>query len=218
MGDIKQKIKKLLALATSPYEGEAMAAMLKAKELMAKYKLSEDDFEEKKQQTMVHLSCEEIRWTTDSGEIWINALCKLIAENHCCIIAWSTPRGTRTHILEITGMQEDADLCRQVIEYAVGFVRGAVRTLQRRYRREDPKAVMTSYANGFVQGLEIAYEQQQDEHPEWGLVVVKPEEVKQYESSLSNRTVKTRSTGFNPAAHARGLNDGMEFNARRVVK
>ena len=39
----KAKIKKLLALAESPVEAEAQAALLKARELMAKHKLSERD-------------------------------------------------------------------------------------------------------------------------------------------------------------------------------
>ena len=37
---IKDKIRKLIALASSPYEDEANAAMAKAGELMAKYELS----------------------------------------------------------------------------------------------------------------------------------------------------------------------------------
>lgn len=218
MSDIKEKIRKLLNLASSPYEGEAMAALLKAKELMAKHKLSEADFEEAKKQEMVHLQVDEIKWTTDSGEIWIVDLCRVIAENYCCAIAWFTPYKTRTHVLRITGMQEDTDLCAEVVKYAVGFVRGAVKSLQRRYRHEDPKSVMTSYAKGFIEGLEMAYEDQRDEHPEWGLVIIKSEEVRQYEESLSSRSVKTRNTTFNPAAHLRGFNDGKEFNPQRVIK
>lgn len=41
--DYREKIKKLLALAESPNEHEAKAALLKAKELMAEHKLSELD-------------------------------------------------------------------------------------------------------------------------------------------------------------------------------
>ena len=39
----KVKIKKLLALAESPVEAESRAALLKARELMARHKLSERD-------------------------------------------------------------------------------------------------------------------------------------------------------------------------------
>lgn len=218
MSDIKEKIRKLLNLASSPYAGEAMAALLKAKELMAKHKLTEADFEEAKKQEMVHLQVDDIKWTTDSGEIWIAELCRIIAENYCCATCWFIPYKTRTHILQVTGMQEDAELCAEVIKYAVGFVRGAVKDLQRRYRREDPKSVMMSYAKGFTQGLELAYECQKDEHPEWGLVIVKPEEVRQYEEGLSSRSVRTHKTAFNPTAHLKGFNDGKEFNPQRVLK
>lgn len=43
MSDKREKIAMLLALASSPVEAEAKAALLKARELMAKYKLSMDD-------------------------------------------------------------------------------------------------------------------------------------------------------------------------------
>lgn len=39
--DYRDKIKKFLALAESPNESEAKAALLKARELMAEHKLSE---------------------------------------------------------------------------------------------------------------------------------------------------------------------------------
>ena len=45
MTDIKDKIAKLLALAESPNENEAKLALLKARKLMAKHKLSEKDIE-----------------------------------------------------------------------------------------------------------------------------------------------------------------------------
>ena len=42
----KDKIRKLLALAESPVEAEAKAALLKARKLMAEHKLSEAELEE----------------------------------------------------------------------------------------------------------------------------------------------------------------------------
>ena len=43
MYDYKDKIRKLLALAQSPVEAEAKAALLKARELMAKHKLRPEE-------------------------------------------------------------------------------------------------------------------------------------------------------------------------------
>lgn len=43
MSEIKKKIAKLLALSSSPNEKEAQEALLKARELMAKHKLSPEE-------------------------------------------------------------------------------------------------------------------------------------------------------------------------------
>lgn len=215
MENIKEKIKKLLALSTSPNENEARAALLKAKELMAKNKLTEEDFEDREIK-LVSLNS-DVKWTTDSGNIWMARLCSLIADNYLCSASWGTPRGSRTHKLVITGLDEDAELCKVVIEYAVDFVLSAIKRQQRRNAFGNEKAIANSYAEGFILGLEMAFEEQQEDHPEWGLVVVKPQEVQDYEKGLGTRSVRTRETEFDPLSYARGQNDGMNFNARKVL-
>lgn len=216
--DIRDKIKKLLALATSPNENEAKAALLKAKKLMMEHKISETEVQGLEDQKLIHLQCDDIRWTTDSGEIWITSLANLIADNHLCSCSWFTPKGKRTHILYIHGLGTDVELCKSVIEYAVGFVRGRIKIEQRRRVTSDPKAVAASYARGFILGMELMYDEQKDEHPEWGLVVSKPQEVDEYMKSLGERNVRTRKTEFDPLAYMVGQNDGRQFNAQRVLE
>ena len=218
MATVREKIEKLLALAGSPNENEAKAALLKAKELMAKNKLREADFEDLKKQELKTFKCEDITWTTDSGRIWMAKLCKLICDEYLCVAAWNTMRGTRTHTLVITGMEEDLEVCKSAVGYAVGFVEGQMEHLQRKYRRQDPKAIANSYAEGFILGLEMAFEEQKEEHPEWGLVVVKPEEVKGYEESLGSKSVKTKKSDFNPLAYMKGQTDGQNFNKRKILE
>ena len=218
MATVREKIEKLLALAGSPNENEAKAALLKAKELMAKNKLTEADFEDLKKQELKTFKCEDITWTTDSGRIWMAKLCKLICDEYLCVAAWNTMRGTRTHTLVITGMEEDLEVCKSAVGYAVGFVEGQMEHLQRKYRRQDPKAIANSYAEGFILGLEMAFEEQKEEHPEWGLVVVKPEEVKGYEESLGSKSVKTKKSDFNPLAYMKGQTDGQNFNKRKILE
>lgn len=215
MANIKEKIQKLLSLATSPNENEARAALLKAKELMAKHKLTDADF--KKEDELVYLLCEDVEWTTDSGKIWMVELCTLIADNYLCTASWRTTKGTRTHTLMITGLSEDANVCKEVMGYAIGFVENQIRIQQRKRKDLDGKTVASSYAKGFILGLELAFDAQKEEHPEWGLVVVKPQEVSDYEQSLSNRNVKTKKVGFDPLAYMRGQQDGQNFNAKRVL-
>lgn len=216
--DIRDKIKKLLALATSSNENEAKAALLKAKKLMMDHKISEAEVQDMNEQELIHLQCDNVRWTTDSGEIWITSLVDLIADNHLCSCSWFTPKGKRTHILYIHGLGTDVELCKSVIEYAVGFVRGRIKIEQRRRVTSDPKAVAASYARGFILGMELMYDEQKDEHPEWGLVVSKPQEVDEYMKSLGERNVRTRKTEFDPLAYMVGQNDGRQFNAQRVLE
>lgn len=215
--NIKDKVKKLLSLATSPNENEARAALLKAKKLMAENKLTEEDLEEARSTEMVHLASEEVSWTTDSGNIWMVELAEVIARNYLCTTAWQTPYRTRTHQLVVTGLGDDARVCMAAIEYATGFVLGQIKLLQRRMKQSDPASVAKSYAVGFISGLVTAFEEQQDEHPEWGLVMVEPEEVADYRDSLGHRNIRAKKTSFDPLAHLRGFNDGMEFNDRKAL-
>lgn len=217
MADIREKIRKLLALATSPNENEARGAMLKARELMAKNKLSEEDFEDRKQAKLVHVDCNTATWTSDSGNIWMTNLCRILCDAYCCTASWSHERGRRTYVLQITGLEDDADLCKQVVEYAIGFIKSATKALCRRYG-SDPKSITQSYATGFIMGLEMAFEDQKEEHAEWGLVLVKPDEVREYEEGLGTREVKTRKSSFNPLAYAQGQMDGAKFNAKKVLQ
>lgn len=216
--DIRDKIKKLLALGTSPNENEAKAALLKAKRLMIEHKISEAEVQDLEKQELIHLQCDDIRWTTDSGEIWVAELVDLIAENHLCSCSWLTPKGKRTHILHIHGLGSDVELCKSVIEYAVGFVRSRIKIEQRRRVTSDPRSVAASYAKGFILGMNLMYEEQKDEHPEWGLVVSKPQQVDEYIKSLGRKTVTTKQTTFDPLAYMVGQNDGRKFNAQRVLE
>ena len=212
--NIKDKIKKLLSLAESPNENEARDAMLKAKELMAKHKLSDSDF--KKEAKLIEQDC-DVKWTTDSGDAWMTSLCKLIADNYCCSASWRTPKATRTHTLIIAGFEEDVTICKEVVTYAVGFINGKTKILAKKNPRASEKTVKQSYAEGFILGLELAYEMQKEEHPEWGLVVVKPQEVKDYEDKLGNKNVRYKKAEFDPLAYMQGQIDGKEFNASKVI-
>lgn len=216
--DIKDKIRKLLALGTSPNENEAKTALLKAREMMAKHKLTEADFQNPDSNKLVHLTVEKVKWTTDSGNIWMVNVAQVLCSNYMCVAAWETPRGSRTHTLQVTGLGEDAELCKTVVEYAIGFMLNAIKVLQRKNPRQDPRAIAKSYADGFVMGLEMAFEDQTEEHPEWGLVVVMPEKVKKFEEGLKSKNVKTKRVDMDPLAYLKGQNDGMNFNPKRVLE
>ena len=82
MSKITEKIAKLLALAESPYEEEAKAALLQARRLMAEHKLMPEDIvplENKKViQECVGVTC------TKLSSPWTVYLSTLIAAHYCC--------------------------------------------------------------------------------------------------------------------------------------
>lgn len=213
--DTKDKIRKLLALSTSPNENEAKAAMLKAKELMMANKLCEADFNAEDRK-LVSIKVGDVSWTTDSGNVWLVEMCKTIAENYFSVSSWVTLKGSRTHTLCITGMKQDAELCAEVIKYTMSFVKSEMNKLIRRNRLslDDAK----SYAVGFTHGLKTAYEEQKEEHEEWALVVGMSEEVKKYSEGLSMKSVKSRQVGRNMYAYTKGLKDGITFSPGAVIE
>jgi hypothetical protein len=215
MATIKDRIKKLLALAQSPNENEARAALLKARELMAKYKLTEEDVSESAK-GLVNIVCNTIKWTSDSGDIWMTELAKVICENQMCAASWSVEKGHRTYTLCITGFEEDVEVCKVTMEYATDFVRSAIKRI-RRGTNANPKAVSKSYAHGFIFGLELAYEEQNMDHPEWALVVQTPKEVQEFSDRLGTKTVGVKDAGFDYMSYMKGQKDGQEFSRRKVI-
>ena len=84
MADIREKIQKLLALSKSPNKHEAYAALVKARELIAKNKLDERDFEEKEAKKVIKtMELTGISYSMRRNP-WMNDLKEVIAKNYCC--------------------------------------------------------------------------------------------------------------------------------------
>lgn len=80
--NIKDKIAKLLALAESPNENEAKAALLKARELMAEHKLRPEEIK-KAENVKVVRELLDVTCTAMTNP-WACALSAVIAEHYCC--------------------------------------------------------------------------------------------------------------------------------------
>lgn len=82
MSKITEKIAKLLALAESPYEEEAKAALLQARRLMAEHKLMPEDIEPQENKRVIQ-ECVGVTCTKLSSP-WTVYLSTLIAAHYCC--------------------------------------------------------------------------------------------------------------------------------------
>lgn len=179
MADIKDKIKKLLALATSPNENEARAALLKARELMAKYKLEEYDLESKKDASVVDelvgVSC------TAMTNGWITQLATEIAKRYCCTPFIQRRIGGKRRWIGFIGLEDDFAVCKQVFLYACEFVLDECDNIRRigslTRCTTDIRELCNAYGYGFVKGLHDSFEEQDRMHNEYALVLVPPDPV-----------------------------------------
>lgn len=114
--DIEKKFRKLLALSESPNEFEAQAALLKARQLMAEYKLTEAELHEgnKKIKTIkTSISC------TKQTNFWIFTLSTVISENYCCQAVHEREKHSKTYFIGFVGLEEDVSICVNIFTYAV---------------------------------------------------------------------------------------------------
>lgn len=221
----KAKIKKLLALAESPVEAEAQAALLKAREMMAKHKLSERDLKDASKQEVkdieLEITCSKRR------DPWIVNLSGVIAENYCCKGYRRHSPGSQTQRIGFIGFEDDVEICVAVFKYAVDCVLERVKEIRKEYKQQGLgadyiKKMCDSYGYGFVHGTNKAFKEQQEEKKqEWGLVLVMPKEVQEAAAHWSQHEFKARTArveNLHISAFNSGYADGKRFDPKHRLK
>ena len=216
--DIKEKISNLLALAESPEENEAKAALLKARELMAKHKLTEAELGEAKKQAvknvLTDVTCSKRR------DPWICSLSAVIGESYCCKGYRNHTKGRQTQTIGFIGLEDDVAICVSVFKYAVDFARAEIKRIKKENGCYFPgyvKKICESYGFGFAAGVQEAFSRQQEENKcEWGLVLVMPKEVKEASRHLGREEFRAQvEDEIVPGGYSRGYFDGKKFDPRR---
>ena len=208
--DIMNKIKKLLALSESSNEHEAKLAMLKAQELLVKHKISLKEVEGHKEVEVLENKTD----VTFTKAKWKGRLARVIADNFGCYNFYRTIK--RTNFIIFFGKEEDVLVCKIVLEYAIDCIDSVVKKLRYQYRKNGytTKGLESDYASGFIEGLELAFEKQEQDNQEWGLILVKDKEVVEaYNQMKFIGTIETNSKfqGFNEA-YLHGIEDGENFS------
>lgn len=214
--DYKKKIRKLLALAESPNEHEAKAALLKAKKLMAEHKISELDIEDvgKKEvkNALTDITCSKRR------NPWVVELSAIIGENYCCKSYRSHRWGEQTQRIGFIGLEDDIEICIAIFKYAVDCILSGEKKLKKElndhgYSGKHIKVMRDSYGFGFVKGIERIFYEQKKEHQEWGLVMVMPKEVEEASSYLGKKSFESKAAdNISGSAYRLGLQDGKDFS------
>lgn len=206
---IIEKIKNLLDLSrNNPNEHEAMAAALKAQELMAKYHVDVNDVEGQE------LSDEIIESSlfVGNGDKWKFRLATIIAKNFCCKVFY---RGRDTIVFY--GYEKDATIANQVFKFL--FETGnklADRCYYEYYKQgKSTRGIKNQYLVGFCDGIKTVLDRQCT-----ALMIVTPKEVVESfeEFSKDFKTMQsTLSLSYNKDAYDKGHRDGVSTaNARSI--
>ena len=110
--------------------GQPQAALLKARQLMAEYKLTEAELHEgnKKIKTIkTSISC------TKQTNFWIFTLSTVISENYCCQAVHERAKHSKTYFIGFVGLEEDVSICVNIFTYAVDCVLTQIQNLKQTY-------------------------------------------------------------------------------------
>ncbi len=207
-----EKIKKLLALSESSNKHEAELSMLKAQELLAKHKLSLKEVREFNiadnaiKENITKISFTKAKWKAN--------LARLIADNFGCELYFKTKY---SHTITYLGREEDITVCNIVLEYAIDCIDSAVKRIKYEYVKYgySTRGLENDYAIGFINGLHEKFEAQKKANQEWGLVLVKDQEVIDAYKQIKFRKRKVNtSTQFqgHSKAYEKGHEDGEKFS------
>lgn len=208
---VLDKIKKLLALAgNNPSEEEAMAAALKAQELMAEYNVTVTDEEDK-------IEMSESGFSTGVDNNWKYILSDVVATNFRCRTYWL---GKKRVIFY--GYKSDCEIASQVFEFLFKICKKRTNQVADKAYVETgtSKGVRYSYSRGFVAGVKEALDAQCT-----ALMIITPPEVNEYFDSMCvERGFKTMGgcrTGYNgidPDTFNLGKTDGKDSIKSRGIE
>lgn len=213
---IVEKISNLLSLANNnPNENEAIAAALKAQELMAKYDIEIVEIEGKaKEEEEIIKNIISFEKNTGYCIKWRFSLARVIADNFR-VKFYSIGRDD----VCFYGYKSDAKIAGQVFNYI--FSTGNKLSCKYYYKcknaGKNTKGVMNAYLTGFIKGLKDVLEKQSHE-----LMIVTPQEVSdKYEEMIKGKGFRSFNTSissaYDPDAYETGRQEGRDTaNARSI--
>ena len=202
MDKIINKIQNLFDLSNNnSNEHEAIAAAMKAQELMAKYHIEMSQLEGD--------NCEEmykaVYENTSKHEMknWKTRLARVISRNFCCKFYLIT-HGRGNMDVVFYGYKRDAIIALETFTFLYeSGNKFAVRYYNKcKKNHEDTKGVMNTYLEGFVAGIKDVLDKQCT-----ALMIIVPKEVEDSYAEMS-KGFQSKSTKINAAYDPKAYNTG----------
>lgn len=213
---ILDRIAKLLALAESPNEHEAQAAMRAAQRLMLKHNIETAVRGEMDAPVFRHLGTPSGR-VTEAERIIAHILSNHFFVDVIWVPVWRVAEGKRGSVLEVCGRLENVEMA----EYVHSFLTGTSARLWKQHKREQrirSDKDRLAYLAGVAAGFRAQLDEQARSNAEEGLVWVGDADVARYFSERHPRIKYTshRSTR-NTSAHQQGVAAGRKIVLHRGV-
>lgn len=208
MEEIIKKIEKLLALAEkNPNENEAMAAALKAQELIAKYNVQMEQIGNNKPSQKIVAEMHE----GGKGYKWRYALANIVARNFRC----KTYVLGRDHVM-FYGYENDAKAALATFSFLFKVGNKLAAKFYHEYKKQghSTRGVLNRYLAGFCKGISEVLDEQCT-----ALMIVTPKEVneqfKEYSKNFGTISGALRSENHDPEVYNRGRREGKDVASSR---
>lgn len=223
---VKDKIRKLLNMSgNNPSDEEAHTAMLMAQKLMAKHSLSEADIDLMATEDKEVVTIDVTKYTRTPW--WYKRLGAIIADNFKCMsyISYRSfyerdtngyEKEVRRSCVRFMGLKNDAEMAKEIFQYAFDNVNNTARNYVRRVRDSggSTKGIRNDFVLGYLRGLGDKFEEQKAEDNELALALIIDEAVhaewnkKTFRSMSSSKATRRGSD----EAYSSGYDTGKSFS------
>lgn len=204
---VKNKISHLLnvTVENGATENEAYMAMLKARELMAKYDISIAETSITEKDEIIESS------TETSNDVWKESLAGLVANNFGCKVFKACNR------IVFYGYERHADTANEVFKFLYTFGRKRASEICKTYKQHgrSVKGIKNQFYIGFLHGIKSAFDEQTRT-----LAIIVPDEVETAYKSRSKDFESSRTViryRKNSDVYDSGYSSGREATARKQL-
>lgn len=210
---IIEKIKKLLSLAESNNENEALSSLAKARKLMAKYKIEISEIQSE-QDNKEKIIKDGFGITYNGRQVWKGNLSVIISDNFGC---YCYINNSDKNII-ILGKETDVKVVQQLILFGINIIEKESAKLVKEYKRvgRSTRGLTKEYGLGFCKGVKEKFEKQNKSNTEGcQLMIIKDKDVEKEFKALHTRKSRSKSRRYSEHedAYAKGYKEGKQFSA-----
>lgn len=209
---IISKIKNLMKLAeegSGASDNEVQIAMLKARELMAKYNISLSETQDVSDHTLQEFDTGILY--NQRYSVWKLPLANVISKYHMCSSISLRFEHKQSREIRFVGEGENPKIVGTIFKSIVPYLESKIYAIHDKYSHYNSKdryVMSDSYVKGFIDGLKKHYDSQNKSDPGMAIMVTTPQSVSDYIKTLTKIPVQTGGKPIDKSQYNKGYEDG----------